>query len=747
MHLRPYARPILNTLLYAILLQAWTIQAQPTATALKKVTLEDVWQLGTFRPAPTDDIRWMKNDNYYSDLGEQNILLRHAIVPPRDKAGKPIEAKPDTLVRAGELRDPKTGRDLNIDEYQFSADESRLLLYNNTQRIYRHSSTQVVYVFDLKTRKLVQVFDGKGISNPTLSPDGSKIGFCYQNNLYWSDLASGQTTQVTTDGEKNKTINGSTDWVYEEEFGFPEGFYWNADGTQLAYYKFDESQVPLFTMDMYGTLYPARYEFKYPKAGEKNSVVTIWAYNLASGKSTPIDVGAEKDQYIARIRWTQQANTLALLRLNRHQNKLELLLADAATGSTKVALTETSDTYIDVENTTVTFLKNTPQFLWMSERDGNNHLYLYDLSGKLVRQVTAGPWEITELYGVDEKTQTAYYQSTEMSPLEKHVYSIGLNGKGKTQLSLADGSHRASFSTAFTYYIDRYSNAKTPDVTTLYTNKGVPVKTLQENKALADKLTGYNIRYKEFFQMVTSQKVQLNGWMIKPADFDSSKKYPVLMFVYGGPGSHNTADAFDYGNFFWYQVLSDMGYMVVCVDNRGTGARGAYFKKCTYKDLGNLETVDQIEAAQWLGNLPFVDKGRIGIWGWSYGGYMTSLCMTKGADVFKTGIAVAPVTNWRFYDTIYTERYLRTPQENAKGYDDNSPINFVGRLKGPLLLVHGSGDDNVHYQNSLEMVNALVKANKQFDLMIYPNRNHGIYGGNTRLHLYRKMTDFLAKNL
>lgn len=746
-HPKRYALRVVSSIVFTVAVLTGAVIAQQTAATPKKVTLEDVWQLGTFRPAPTDDIRWMKNDNFYSDLGEKNILLRYPILPPRDKSGKPQEAKPDTLVRAGELRDPQTGQDLNIDEYQFSADENHLLLFTNTQRIYRHSSTQVVYVFDLKSRKLVKVFDGKGVSNPTLSPNGGKIGFCFENNLYWADLAGGKATQVTTDGAKNKIINGSTDWVYEEEFGFPEGFYWNTDGTQLAYYKFDESQVPTFTMDMYGKLYPDRYEFKYPKAGEKNSVVTIWTYSLAVGKSTPVDIGAEKDQYIARIRWTQQPNTLALLRLNRHQNKLELLLADAANGSTKVAMTETSDTYIDVENTTVTFLKSAPQFVWMSERDGNNHLYLYDMAGKLLRQITSGPWEVTELYGIDEKTQTVYYQSNEMSPLEKHVYSIGLNGKGKTQLSLADGTHRASFSTAFTYYIDRYSNARTPDVTTLYDNKGVPVKTLQENKALADKLAGFNIRYKDFFQLTTSQKVQLNGWMIKPAGFDSSKKYPVLMFVYGGPGSQNTTDVFDYGNFFWYQMLSDLGYMVVCVDNRGTGARGAHFKKCTYMDLGNLETQDQIEAAKWLGNLPFVDKNRIGIWGWSYGGYMTSLCLTKGADVFKAGIAVAPVTNWRYYDTIYTERYLRTPQENAKGYDENSPINFASKLRGPFLLVHGSGDDNVHYQNSMEMINALVKANKQFELMIYPNRNHGIYGGNTRLHLYKKMTDFLLKNL
>ncbi len=716
--------------------------------ALKQITLEDVFQRGTFRPKYTGDIRWMNNDNYYSDM-VGGALVRFSIIAPQSKAKTPATVQlPDTLIRPAEFKHPQTNKSLDIEEYIFSKEEKKVLLLTDRTAIYRHSATYVCYVFDIATRKIALVFEGKPISNPTISPDGNKIGFTYANNLYYTDLATNTTFQVTTDGSKNAIINGSTDWVYEEEFGFPEGFYWNNASDKLAFYRFDESAVRLFTMDVYGQLYPERNEFKYPKAGEKNADVSIHIYDLATKKTVPVDIGPEKEQYIPRIRWAAQPNTLTVLRLNRHQNKLDILWADGSKGSTKLAYTESSDTYVDIEEQTLTFLKNAAQYILLSERDGHAHLYLYENSGKLIRQLTSGAWDVSAFYGIDEKTQTLYYQSTEDSPLERHIYSIKSNGAQKTRLSRAEGYHRASFSSSYTYFIDRVSSAVTPEVVTLCSAvSGAIVRTLEDNKALRNKLAEYAIQYKRFFQFSTAEVTRLNGWMIKPHGFDSTRKYPVLMFVYGGPGSQQVTDAFSSRDLFWYQTLAAQGYIIACVDGRGTGGRGTHFKKCTYMDLGNLETQDQIAAARYFATLPFVDTSRIGIWGWSYGGYMSSLCMTKGADVFKMGIAVAPVTNWRFYDTIYTERYLRTPQENAKGYDENSPINFTNLLKGKYLLIHGTGDDNVHYQNSLEMVNALVRSNKQFDSFFYPNRSHSISGGNTSMHLYQKLTDFILKNL
>lgn len=704
----------------------------------KQVTLEDIWVDFKFYAMPAKDIRWMKDDRYYSEFSPANGLQKKSVTGSEEAT---------TLVAPDALFTPE-GKKLKVDGYAFSGDEQKVLFKSETENIYRHSASFKCYVYDIQEKKLQSLFDAKRIQIPTFSPDGANIAYVHENNLFITDLKTGQTKKVTQDGLKNHIINGTTDWVYEEEFGFIQGFHWAPDGRRIAFYRFDESDVPEYTMATYGTLYPEQNKFKYPKAGEKNAIIEIKIYDLLSGQTLNVDIGTEKDIYIPRIKWTQSPERLAVMRMNRLQNKVEVLIADSRTGGTKVILTENSDTYIEQPgDNTWTFLEKKDEFLWLSERDGYQHLYHYDFNGKLIRQLTAGEWEITSLYGLDEKNGVVYYQSTEVSPLERHIYSIKLDGTGKKQISQASGWTNASFSSGYSYYIGSYNAPDIPTQTILYNRNGEVVRQLQMNERVVNNRAEYEFAPREYFSFTTTEGIQLNGWMIKPLNFKKNKKHPVLMFVYGGPGSQEVEKNYDGTNYYWYQLLAQNGYIVACVDNRGTGGRGAKFKKATYNNLGKYETIDQIEAAKYLGGLPYVDKTRIGIWGWSFGGYMSTLCLTKGAQYFKAAIAVAPVTNWRYYDTIYTERYLQTPQLNASGYDDNSPINFADQMKGNYLLIHGTADDNVHYQNAIEMSTALIKNNVQFEMFYYPDKNHGIYGGNTRYHLYKLMTRFVLEKL
>jgi len=627
--------------------------------------------------------------------------------------------------------------------YEFSPDESKLILATAVTRIYRYSALGTYYVYDIESKKLTLISEDK-IQEPAFSPDGTKVAYAKDNNLYVKDLVSGDTRQITSDGKKNHIINGITDWVYEEEFGFVKAFDWNASGTHLAYIRFDETEVPEFSMDVYGkALYPDQHVFKYPKAGEVNATVSLHIYELASGTTRQPELG--NPYYIPRIKWTKDANALSITTMNRHQNDLKLLRYHTEDQKVTTLLHEEDKAYIDITDN-LTFL-NDNSFLWTSEKDGYNHIYLYDREGKLIRQVTSGDWEVTRFYGFNPKEGRVYYQSTETGSINRAVYSIGINGKGKRALADRIGTNSAVFSADYTYFINTFSNTNTPYRYTLHRSKdGKELKEIVNNNALSEKLKGYKISEKEFSTLRINGN-DLNMWMIKPVDFDPNKEYPVFMFQYSGPGSQQVANRWMGINDYWYQMLAQQGYMIVCVDPRGTGYKGAAFKKVTYQELGKYEVEDQIAAAKALGERPYIDASRIGIWGWSYGGFMSSNCLLKGNDVFKMAIAVAPVTSWRFYDTIYTERYMRTPQENASGYDDNSPINFVDQLKGAYLLVHGTGDDNVHVQNTMRMVEALVQANKQFDWAIYPDKNHGIYGGNTRLQLYTKMTNFIKENL
>ncbi|NNM16384.1 MAG: S9 family peptidase, partial [Bacteroidia bacterium] len=634
---------------------------------------------------------------------------------------------------------------LEWSDYTFTDDEQKVILTCDEERIYRHSTKANHYVFDIKSKKTTAVSaDGKQ-RYATLSPDNKHLAFVRGNNLYIKNFSSGKETAITTDGEHNKIINGATDWVYEEEFAFDRAYQWSADGNKIAFYRFDESKVKDFTMMRFGELYPEEVTFKYPKAGEDNALIDIYIYDIPSSKKVKADVGTETDMYIPRIKWTEEPNQLCIFKMNRHQNNLDLLLCDGNTGSTKLIMNEKSETFIEIDDD-LTFLDDGKRFIWTSMRDGYNHIYLFDMQGKLLNQITKGEWDVANYYGYNNKTQTFFYQSAEKSPLERHVYSINLEGK-KKNLTKQDGSNSAAFSSTMDYFLHTNTASAVAHTYAMRDGGGKEKYVLEDNEELNEALKEYDVKPVEFVSFKTSDNVELNAWMIKPPNFDANKKYPVLMYVYGGPGSQTVQNSWGGANFMWYNMLAQNGYIVVSVDNRGTGSRGEAFRNCTYKNLGHLETLDQIEAAKFLSKMPYVDADRIGIWGWSYGGYMTALCLSKGDGIFKAGISIAPVTNWRYYDTIYTERYLRTPQENASGYDDNSPINFVKDLQGSLFLVHGTADDNVHYQNSMEYVNELVKHNIDFDMFMYPNKNHSIYGGATRYHLYNKMTNFILEKL
>lgn len=701
----------------------------------KQITLEDIWQ-GEFRTQYMDRLQSLDNGKEYVVLNYDR-KARASTVDVYDYA---TSEKVRTLVNTESL----DGIDYII-SYELSDDESKMLIATQLQSIYRRSTLGTYYVYDLDSESLELVAD-MPIQEPTFSPDGSKVAYGYNNNIYVRDLASGTTTEVTTDGKKNRIINGITDWVYEEEFGFVRAFDWNTAGTHIAYIRFDETQVPEFSMDVYGKdLYQTQQVFKYPKAGEQNATVSLHLYELASGKKSDVDLTAYNSYYIPRIKWTKDPNVLSVQLTNRKQNTVDLVFVDAQSNSSKLVLQDTDNAYVDITDN-LTFLANN-SFIWTSEKDGWNHIYHYDKNGKLLNQVTDGDWEVTRYYGFDTKTGRIYYQSSERGSIYRDVYSILPSGENKVQLTKRPGTNSASFSADFSYFINTFSSAMVPPVYTLHNAlDGEKVREILNNTELRTKLLAYDMSEKEFSSIEVNGN-ELNMYMIKPADFDPNKKYPLFMYQYSGPGSQNVADRWGGSNDYWHQMLAQQDIIVVCVDGRGTGLKGRDFKKVTQLELGKYEVQDQIGAAQKLAELPYIDGDRIGIWGWSYGGFMSANCLFQGADTFSMAIAVAPVGSWRFYDTIYTERYMSTPQENPGGYDNNSPITHVDKLKGDFLLVHGTADDNVHVQNSTRLVEALVQANKQFDWAMYPDKNHGIYGGNTRLHLYTKMTNFILENL
>ena len=646
-----------------------------------------------------------------------------------------------------------------LDDYILSPDEKLILIQTETKPIYRHSFTAVYYIYNVKNNKMEPLSNNGPQQVPLFSPDGNQIAFVRNNNIYLVKLLFGNSeSQVTKDGEYNHVLNGIPDWVYEEEFSFNRAFDFSADSKMIAYVRFDESAVPMFSFPWYKGLapektsyatYPGAYEYKYPKAGEVNSKVSVHTYDIKSHVTRKMDLQIDSDGYIPRIKFTSDPEKLAIMTLNRHQNRLDLYMANPRSGLCKVAIRDEAEQYI--KESAYSNIKFYPEHIvMMSEKDGYNHLYLYTIAGNLVKQITKGQFEVTSFLGWDQKANVFYYASNEGSPLRTAIYKIDGKGK-KTKLSTRTGSNSAIFSTNQKYYINTFSNISTPTLITLNDNRGKELTTLLDNSKLKAQTAQLNMPQKEFFTFRTSSGVELNGWMMKPANFNANKKYPVILHQYSGPGSQQVIDRWGIGSFgdggLFEAYMCDKGYIMVCVDGRGTGGRGAAFEKCTYLQLGVKEAEDQVETARYLGTLPYIDGKRIGIWGWSFGGYNTLMSMSDGSGAFKAGVAIAAPSDWRFYDTVYTERFMRTPKENAEGYDAGSAIKRAPQLKGSLLLIHGTADDNVHYQNCAEYSEALVQAGIQFDMQVYTNRNHGIFGGKTREHLMNRVANFFIQNL
>jgi len=722
-------------LLLTIISIFYSFQEKPISTSkdtdTKEITLEKIWD-GTFSTKRMNALNSMNGD-FYSLLNYDKATKSSTV----DKYNYKTLEKVETIVSSENLED------LNgFSSYSFNNDETKLILGTNFNQIYRRSFTGTFYAYDVASKQLTLI--GTDIQEPTFSPDNLKIAYAKNNNLFIKDFGSNSIIQITNDGKKNRIINGITDWVYEEEFGFVKAFEWSNDSKSIAFLRFDEENVPTFSMDIVGSeLYPTQQVFKYPKAGEENAKVSLHIYDLDGKNTNNINLGDY--EYIPRIKWSNKDEILIATTLNRHQNDLKLFKVNSTNTNTTLLLNETDDAYVDI-NDNLTFLDDN-SFIWTSEKDGFNHIYHYDFNGKLINQITKGNWEVTNYYGFQPKTNTIFYQSVENGSINRGVYSIKINGKNKKLLSEKSGTNSASFSKNMNYFINTYSTSASAPTYSLYSGEGKMIKTIVENSELTNELASYKMSEKKF-STININGNDLNMWMIKPVDFDATKKYPLLMFQYSGPGSQQVANNWNASNDYWHNMLAQKGMIVVCIDGRGTGLKGRDFKKVTQKELGKFEVEDQIAAAKELGNKSFIDKEKIAIWGWSYGGFMSSNCILKGNDVFSTAIAVAPVTSWRFYDSVYTERYMQTPQENASGYDDNSPINYAEKLKGNYLLVHGTGDDNVHVQNSYRMIDALITANKQFDMFIVPDKAHGIYKGeNMRLNLYTKMTNFLEKHL
>lgn len=703
-----------------------------------QITLEKAFKSYQFYPKSVRGIQSMKDGKHYCKL------TRDGLEEYSYKTGKKTRMiiVDSTLLLADSTL-------IKYSSYSFNSQEDMVLLATQSEAIYRHSSKSEFYIYSLKDKSLTQLSKNGKQRLASFSPDGSKIAFVRENNLFIVDLADMSEKQITTDGKYESIINGTTDWVYEEEFSFTRAFYWSPEGNYIAYYKFDESKVKEYWLNYYGELYPEHEKYKYPKAGEDNSIVDIYTYDIASGKTIKMEIGNDADSYIPRIKWTKQNDVLAILWLNRTQNELKIFSANPQTGETNEIYQEENKYYIEITDN-LHFIADKDNhntgFILTSEMSGYNHIHYFDMNGKPLAQLTQGNWDVETIIGYDAKKKIVYYKAAKSAPYNREVYGVSLDGK-ETAIEVKSGNNSVKFSANYMYYTSSWSDANTPPVYSLKTIKGKTIEVMQDNQALRDTIAKYHFQPKTFFDITTSEGVVLSCSKIMPPNFDESKKYPVLFTNYGGPGSQTVKNTWGYRDA-WYQMLAQKGIIIVSVDNRGTGFKGEAFKKVTYKELGKYETIDQIEAAKYFEALPYVAKDKIGVWGWSYGGFMSTLCMTKGADHFNTGVAVAPVTNWRYYDNIYTERYMRKPQDNASGYDENSPINHVDKLKGNFLLIHGMADDNVHPHNTYDLITALVAANKQFDLMVYPNSNHGIYTGrNTTFHLYTKMTNFLIKHL
>ena len=717
-----------------------------SAQEKKNFDLEDLYMRPTFYAKSVRGMNSMKDGKTYASFEKGQLNVYNYKTGELEK----------TLFGISDLVLNAEGAPIGLQDYVLSDNEDKMLCATEMESIYRHSYHATYYVYDFKTKTLQTLSENGKQRLATFSPDATKVAFMRDNNLFIKDLKTGEEKQFTNDGLYNHIINGAPDWVYEEEFSFSQGFYWSPDSKKIAFMKFDESDVREFQMEEFEGLYPDWYSFKYPKAGEDNSIVEIYVYDLESGKTVKMDTGKETDIYLPRIAWTKDASVLAIQRLNRHQNHLEILAADATTGKSRVFYDETNDYYIDITDDWH-FLEDGKTFLMTSERSGYNHIYLCNLDGKQAKQLTSGAWDVTKVYGFDGKE--VYFQAAKNTPVDRQIYAVNLKGKMREVIG-RPGTNDARFSNDFSYLININSTISQPRQFELYTNKGKLVRVLEDNHEFAERLKTFNLGEKKLmkisdpaFVLPDGKQVDVDAWQILPPDFDPSKKYPVLIYVYGGPGHQTVNNSWADSDYWWMQLLAQHGIISVSINNRGSGAQGEVFKKMTYLQLGKYETEDMITLAKYMAKQPYVDANRIGIYGWSYGGFMAANGITKGADVISTAVSVAPVTNWRYYDNVYTERFMRTPQENPDGYDLNSPVHNTEMIKGNYLLCHGSGDDNVHYQNAMELIKAMISNGKQFDLMIYPNKNHGIYGpyeygpGECRMHLFNKIDNFLFEHL
>jgi dipeptidyl-peptidase-4 len=721
----------------AALLAAMPLGAQQTPPS--QLTVERIFASSDFRLQTLPAIQWMDDGRRYTFVGDSGDLVVEDAATGRR----------ETIVQAAALMPQGAQRPVAIEGYEWSGDERKLLVYTNSQRVWRSNTRGEFYVWDMDGRTLTRAASQPGLQQfAKFSPDGSKVGFVRDNDLYVFDLATGRETRLTSDGGE-QIINGTFDWVYEEELGLQDGWRWSPDGRRIAFWRMDQSRVGTFhLMQETDSLYSQPVALRYPKAGTPNPVARIGVASVEGGAVTWMDTGTDPEALLSRMEWAASPDEVVIQRMNRIQNRLDVLIADAATGRSRTLLTETDPAWIDIRDNVFQWVNGGRNFVWGSDRDGWQHLYLYNRDGSLARQLTRGEWDVTRVMGVDSAAGWIYFGAAEEGPAQRHVYRVRLNGRGGVQqLSREPGTHAATLSPAGTFYLETYSTISTPTVTRLYRADGTPVRVLADNAQVRRTVEALAIRAPEFLTIPGADGTPLTAWMIKPADFDPARKYPVLMYVYGGPGSQMVTDAWGGARYLWHQSLAQQGYIVVAVDNHGTTARGRAFEKSVYMKLGELEAADQIAAAEWLARQPYVDGARLGIWGWSYGGYTTSYTMTRTNSPFKAGIAVAPVADWWLYDTIYTERFMRTPQENAEGYRRSAPMNAAADLRGRLLIVHGTGDDNVHFQNSVRLVNALQAAGKQFDFMAYPNRTHSISGGRTSVHLFTLLTDWLHENL
>ena len=718
--------------IFIVLILSWIIAH---GFCQSTIALEDIYKNYAFSD------RYIPGFKFQIDGRSYTRLINNQIVSFDITTGK----QTSILVNGTALRG-KAGFNGRISSYEFSDDEDIILIKSESEKIYRYSSRAHYYLYHRETNDFYKLYTGDKQMYATVSPDGERAAFVVNNNLYIRHLPSGDIEQITSDGQYNHVINGATDWVYEEEFQMSRAFEWSPDGSKLAFLRFDETDVPEFTMMTYSDeLYPQYVTFKYPKVGEKNAVVSVFIYDVKKGKKTKAKL-PDEELYIPRINWTSSSSELCVTTLNRHQNHLRLWLVNAKKGKRELLLDEKNKYYVDLHDN-LTFLPDGKHYLWTSEKNGYNQIFLYDIKGKKEVNLTPGNYDVTAVYGMDIANEVVYYQAAEESPLRRSVFKVGLNGKDREKLTRTQGWNSAQFSDTYEYFVATHSTLNSPPTYRVVDRTGKAIRDIELNEGTREKMTQHDVQPMEFFEFSNSAGDNLNGYLLKPRDFDSSRKYPLFMYQYGGPNSQKAVDRWQGNYFWWFQLLADHGFIVAVVDGRGTGARGEEFRKMTYMQLGHYETIDQIDAARHLGALDFIDADRIGIFGWSYGGYLSSLCLFKGNDVFKMGIAVAPVTNWKWYDTIYTERFMRTENENPSGYRDNSPIYFADRLKGDYLLVHGVADDNVHVQNSMEMTNALVQANKHFDVYFYPNSNHSIAYGNARYHLFTKMTEFIQETL